>query len=189
MELARTDSGFRTLRGRVISGNDVRGRRRARGARHGRGTTSKERGGERERERERRSGVEHDANFHAARALILIKYVRTRGHGEISGTKGNLYGDAVGFRDKNKGKKRKRRREKEGKEGEGKRRKSFSGGIPRPFRLSHPISPHPSSNHEPSLFLPVAPFYSLSLSLSLSLSPPLPLSTKRSGELISPRGE
>ena len=183
MELARTDSGFRTLRGRVISGNDVRGRRRARGARHGRGTTSKERGGE--RERERRSGAEHDANFHAARALILIKYVRTRGHGEISGTKGNLYGDAVGFRDKNKGKKRKRRREKEGKEGEGKRRKSFSGGIPRPFRLSHPISPHPSSNHEPSLFLPVAPFYSL----SLSLSPPLPLSTKRSGELISPRGE
>lgn len=160
VELARTDSGFRTLRGQVISGNDVRGRR-ARGARHGRGTTSKEREEEREKERERRSGAEHDANFHAARALILIKYVRTRGHGEISGTKGNLYGDAVGFRDKNKGKKGEKRKKKE-KKGKGREEKvsaeEYSGHSA--------CLPHPSSNHEPSLFLPVAPFYSLSASSS-----------------------
>lgn len=163
VELARTDSGFRTLRGQVISGNDVRGRR-ARGARHGRGTTSKEREEEREKERERRSGAEHDANFHAARALILIKYVRTRGHGEISGTKGNLYGDAVGFRDKNKGKKGKKgkRKKKKGREEKKKFQRRNTPAIP-------PVSsyiPHPSSNHEPSLFLPVAPFYSLSASSS-----------------------
>lgn len=173
VELARTDSGFRTLRGQVISGNDVRGRR-ARGARHGRGTTSKERGEEREKERERRSGAEHDANFHAARALILIKYVRTRGHGEISGTKGNLYGDAVGFRDKNKGKKGKKGKRK--KKREGKRRKSFSGGILRPFRLSHPISPIPRATTSRPSF---------SLLLRFTLSPPLPLSTKRWGVDLS----
>ena len=110
------------------------------------------------------SGVElgHDANFHAARALILIKYVRTRGHGEISGTKGNLYGDAVGFRDKNKGKEK---------------RKSFAEEYPEPFWLSHPIFPIPRRvprRFSFSLLLRLL-VRSLSLSLSLSLPPSLSL--------------
>lgn len=46
---------------------------------------------------DKRARTDLDANFHAARALILIKYVRARGRGEISGTKGNLYGDAGRF--------------------------------------------------------------------------------------------
>lgn len=177
VELARTDSGFRTLRGQVISGNDVRGRR-ARGARHGRGTTSKEREEEREKERERRSGAEHDANFHAARALILIKYVRTRGHGEISGTKGNLYGDAVGFRDKNKRKKGEKRKKKE-KKGKGREEKvsaeEYSGH-------SACLILYPPSLEQPRA-VPLSPCCSVLLSLRLFLFRP------RGGELISPRGE
>lgn len=54
------------------------------------------RGGERQAECRARTDL--DANFHAARALILIKYVRVRDRGEISGTKGNLYGDAAARR-------------------------------------------------------------------------------------------